>query len=83
MKSGRTLTYNFGSFGSQTAFGTISIGDCNEEGFQVQRDIPLGSGLDTWRQNDEFLEIDANGDDDYWVKAYKQNATLGETWEFP
>mgnify|MGYP000314676212 CR=1 FL=1 len=84
IKEGRTLTYNFGTFGTQTAFGTIKIGSCiNEEGFEVERDIPLGTGIDIWRQNGEFLEIDSNGDGDYWVKAYKKNPTLGETWEFP
>lgn len=73
---GRIMNYTFNTSSS----ASIAIGSCSGNGFQVTRTTPLGNGIDIWRQNGEFLEVDSNGDEDYYAKTYKLNASLGETW---
>ncbi len=72
------MTYNYAINGSNNS--VIAIGDCSENGFEVTRTSPIGNGVDIWRQNGEFLEVDSNGNIDYWAKTYKLNASLGDSW---
>ncbi len=73
---GRTMNYTFNA----NSQASIAIGSCIENGYQITRITPLGNGTDIWRQNGEFLEVDSNGNEDYYAKTYKLNASLGETW---
>lgn len=72
----RVMNYTF----NMSSQAIIAIGGCSDNGFQITRTTPLGNGTDIWRQNGEFLEVDSNGNEDYYAKIYKLNASLGESW---
>lgn len=76
LQEGRTMNYAING----NSNSVIAIGSCSENGFQVSRTTPGASGIDIWRQNGEFLEVDSNSNEDYYAKTYKLNATLDETW---
>tara|TARA_Y100000815_G_scaffold87805_1_gene76517 strand:- start:382 stop:933 length:552 start_codon:yes stop_codon:yes gene_type:complete len=76
LQSGRVMNYLY----SGVSGTSITIGNCDENGYEVERISPFGTGTDIWRQNGDYLETDSNGNGDYWSKIYKLNAQLGDTW---
>ncbi len=86
LEEGNTWNYKMSSFGIEYASATLTVGQCNGEGFLIDRTISSidGTGsqtsLDLWKQEGDFIYADANNDNDYFAKTYKKNATLGETW---
>ena len=86
LEEGNTWNYKMSSFGIESGLATLTVGQCNGEGFLIERAITSLStnetqtATDLWNQEGDFLLSDANNDDDYFAKIYKRNVTLGDSW---
>lgn len=86
LEEGNVFNYKMSSFGVESASAKLTVGQCNGEGYLIERKITSLStnetqtATDLWKQEGDFIYTDANNDNDYFAKIYKKNATLGETW---
>ena len=65
-----------------SAGAVLEFGNCDANGYYIDRAFGGLAGTDLYRQNGDFLEIDSNNDGDYFSITYKQNASLGDTWTY-
>ena len=79
LQTGRVMTY---AVNGNSAGAVLEFGNCDANGYYIDRAFGGLAGTDLYRQNGDFLEIDSNNDGDYFSITYKQNASLGDTWTY-
>ncbi len=86
LEEGNVWNYNMSVFGLESSTAKLTVGQCNGEGYLIERIFTSIStnesqtSTDLWKQDGDLLLSDAENNNDYFAKIYKRNVTLGETW---
>ncbi|WMI69156.1 hypothetical protein [Mangrovimonas sp. YM274] len=88
LQEGNSWTYQMTVFGFENGEASMTVGQCNGAGYEVERVVPnlstgqLETGTDLWMQDGDYLINEVGNGSGTLAEIYKKNVSVGDVWTY-